>query len=71
MRLLSTRTRANELAKDKNKSRCGSQVQEEGHRRLLSTRTITNEVEKHKNKGHMSLLSTRTNEVAKHKNKGK
>ena len=44
MRLISTRSRANDVAKYKNNDQM----------RLLSTRTRTNEVAKHKNKGKSS-----------------
>ena len=49
--MLSTRTRAYEVAKQKNNGELGCEAQEEGHMRLLSTRTRTNEVAKQKNNG--------------------
>jgi hypothetical protein len=62
MRLLSTRTRANAVAKLMNNGKSGSYKQKHRLMRLLSTRTNSNDV-----------LSTRTNgnDVGKHKNKGK
>ena len=50
MRLLSTRTMAYEVAKQKNNDELGCEAQEEGHMRLLSTRTRKYEVTKQKNK---------------------
>ena len=47
MRLLSTRTMAYEVAKQKNNDELGYEAQEEGHVMLLSTIRMTNEVAKH------------------------
>ena len=49
-KLLSRSTKANEVAKDMNKSLCHFQAQEQGHIRLPSTRRRAYEVAKLKNK---------------------
>ena len=50
MRFLSTRTNANDVAKNKNKGKLCCKEQEQRQMRLLSTRTSVNEVAKYKNK---------------------
>ena len=51
MRLLSTRIRACEVAKDKKEGKLGCSAQEQGHMMLLSTIMLANDVVKDKNKG--------------------
>jgi hypothetical protein len=48
MRLLSTRTSVNDVAKHKNKEKRGEEAYEQRQLRFLSTRTRANEVPKHK-----------------------
>ena len=50
MRLLSTRTNANDVAKHKNKGKTGQKAYEQRQLRLLITQTKAKEVPKHNNK---------------------
>ena len=51
MRLVSTITMANEIAKLKNNGKEDCKAQEQRLMRLLSTRTTVNDIVKHKNNG--------------------
>ena len=49
MRFLSIRSRANDIAKQKNKGKRGCKTKEQGQMRLLGTRTRANDVAMYKN----------------------
>ena len=51
MKLLSTRTSVNDIAKHKNQGKRGQEAYEQRQMWLLGTRTSVNDVAKHKNNG--------------------